>query len=149
MARQGWGEFKNKGKNYDRDINYDKGKDNKGKNYDGDRNNDKGKNNFKGKTIIKVNTMTNAKTMTMQTSSMQIQKQRQKEAQQKKVIFLRKQLLFQKLCNPASNKTKLKRLFSIVSMFSIYYNALKLILFSGGGRKRLERRCPGSLDLYS
>ena len=92
LAWQGWGEFKNKGKNYDRDINYDKGKDNKGKNYDGDRNNDKGKNNFKGKTIIKVNTMTNAKTMTMQTSSMQIQKQRQKEAQQKKVIFLRKQL---------------------------------------------------------
>ena len=93
--------------------------------------------------------MTNAKTMTMQTSSMQIQKQRQKEAQQKKSYFLRKQLWFQKLCNPASNKTKLKRLFSIVSMFSIYYNALKLILFSGGGRKRLERSCPGSLDLYS
>ena len=72
-----------------------------------------------------------------------------KRHNKKKLFFCESRCDFKKLCNPASNKTKLKRLFSIVSMFSIYYNALKLILFSGGGRKRLERSCPGSLDLYS
>ena len=117
MARQGWGEFNNKGKNYDRDINYDKGKDNKGKNYDGDRNNDKGKNNFKGKTIIKVNTMTNAKTMTMQTSSMQIQKQRQKEAQQKKLLFCESSCDFKNCATQLTTKQNLNDCFQLFQCF--------------------------------
>ena len=101
MARQGWGEFKNKGKNYDRDINYD----------------DKGKDNFKGKTIIKVNTMTNAKTMTMQTSSMQIQKQRQKEAQQKKVIFCENSCEFKNCATQLATKQNLNVCFQFFQCF--------------------------------
>ena len=83
----------------------------KAKNYDGDRNNDKGKNNFKGKTIIKVNTMTT------QTSSVQIQKQSQKEAQQKKLFFCESSCDFKNCVTQQATKQNLNDCFQLFQCF--------------------------------